>query len=94
MTRLTSDASVALTIVAGGLFLGLLTATVFSGLTGARPTRRLVVGCVVVATAAVFFLFWSILGYDAVADRGRLQRAATIAAAASRSAAISSAPVA
>jgi hypothetical protein len=83
MSTVTSDAAVALIVVAGGVFLGLAAATVLGEITGARPTRRMLVSCVLVAAAAVAFVIWSILGYNAVADWGpvRLQQAATSAAA-------------
>lgn len=64
----TSDAAVALTVTAAGSFLGLLLAILLSELVGTGHTKRLFAVSVLFATAAVAWVVWSLLGYDAVAS--------------------------
>lgn len=62
----TSNGAVVLGILSGGILAGLLAALALSEIVPVRP-RRLVIGCVLIATAIAAVLYWSVLGYGAVA---------------------------
>jgi hypothetical protein len=66
--KATSDAAVILGILAAGLLVGSLAALALADVVAVRR-GKLVIGCVLVATAAAAVVYWSLLGYNAVAGR-------------------------
>lgn len=66
MTHATSDAAVALAVVAAAVFFGLPAALALEGRVRLRR-RALVSGCVLGAGAVAGAVLWTLLGYHAVA---------------------------
>jgi hypothetical protein len=66
--KATSDGAVILGILAAGTLFGLFAALALAEVVGVRR-GKLVIGCVLAAIAVAAVVYWSLLGYNAVAGR-------------------------